>query len=224
MGTPSGTGEREASDPPSRPPSDRPGDRPVDRQSSALADTDDAALVRRIAAGDERALGALYDRWSAAVYALVLHIVRDAAEAEDVVEEVFWQAWRQAGRYEPERGGVSTWLLTMTRSRALDRLRSLRRRREETVPLAVASETVATSEVTPHGAAELSEVRELVAAALRELPVEQREALELAYFGGLSQTEIAARTGQPLGTVKTRMRLAMQKLRGRLMVLGGSGA
>jgi RNA polymerase sigma-70 factor (ECF subfamily) len=223
MRTPSGTGEREASDPPSRPPSDRPGDRPVERQSSTLADADDATLVRRIAAGDERALGALYDRWSAAVYALVLHIVRDASEAEDVVEEVFWQAWRQAARYEPERGGVSTWLLTMTRSRALDRLRSLRRRREETVPLAVASETVATPGMTPQGAAELSEIRELVAAALHELPVEQREALELAYFGGLSQTEIAARTGQPLGTVKTRMRLAMQKLRTRLATLGWAG-
>jgi len=219
MGTPSGTGEREASDSPGRPPSDRP----VERQSSALADADDATLVRRMAAGDERALGILYDRWTAAVYSLVLHMVRDAAEAEDVVEEVFWQAWRQAARYEPERGGVSTWLLTMTRSRALDRLRSLRRRREETVPLAVAAETVATSGVTPQGAAELSEARELVAAALGELPVEQREALELAYFGGLSQTEIAARTGQPLGTVKTRMRLAMQKLRTSLATLGRAG-
>src|SRR3712207_3734404 len=107
MRTPSGAGEREAPDPPSRPPGDRPGDvqgdlsrdRPVERQSAAAADADDVTLMRRIDAGDERALGALYDRWSAAVYALALHIVRDAAEAEDVVEEVFWQSWRQAARY-----------------------------------------------------------------------------------------------------------------------------
>jgi RNA polymerase sigma-70 factor (ECF subfamily) len=219
MRTPSSAGERDASDLPSRPPSYPPSDSPV----APPAEADDPALVRRISGGDERALGALYDRWSAAVYALVLHILRDAAEAEDVVEEVFWQSWRQAARYEPSRAGVSTWLLTMARSRALDRLRSLRRRRDESVPLTLASETIATSEVTPHGAAELSELRGLVAAALRELPVEQREALELAYFGGLSQTEIAAHTGQPLGTVKTRMRLAMQKLRASLATLGEAG-
>jgi RNA polymerase sigma-70 factor (ECF subfamily) len=186
---------------------------------ATATDAGDAALVRRMSGGDERALGALYDRWSAAVYALVLQIVRDAAEAEDVVEDVFWQSWRQAARYEPSRAGVSTWLLTIARSRALDRLRSLRRAREETVPITSAAESVASSGATPAVDAELSEERVLVAAALRELPAEQREALELAYFGGLSQTEIAARTGQPLGTVKTRMRLAMQKLRTRLATL-----
>jgi len=172
--------------------------------------------------GDERALGTLYDRWVPAVHSLVLHIVRDSAEAEDVVEEVFWQAWRQAARYEPSRGSVSTWLLTIARSRALDKLRSLRRTRDETVPLAVATDAVASPVATPQGAAELSERRTLVAAALQELPREQREALELSYFAGLSQTEIAERTGQPLGTVKTRMRLAMQKLRGKLAQLRGA--
>jgi RNA polymerase sigma-70 factor (ECF subfamily) len=185
---------------------------------------DDAALVARMSAGDERALGALYDRWSSAAYSLAVHVVRDPGEAEDVVEDTFWQAWRQAARYEPTRGGVSTWLMTIARSRALDRLRALRRSREEVVPLSPAAEAVAADAATPAAAAELSERATLVAAALQELPREQREALELAYYGGLSQTEIAERTGQPLGTVKTRMRLAMQKLRGRLMVLGGSGA
>jgi RNA polymerase sigma-70 factor (ECF subfamily) len=200
------------------------GDASVAAPPSAGASADDAALVGRMSAGDERALGALYDRWSPVVYSLVLHILRDASEAEDAVEDTFWQAWRQAARYEPARGGVSTWLLTIARSRALDRLRSLRRAREEVVPLTPAAEGVSTDAVSPATAAELSERASHVTAALQELPREQREALELAYYGGLSQTEIAERTGQPLGTVKTRMRLAMQKLRGRLMVLGGSGA
>jgi len=195
---------------------------PREGQGASRPDSDDAALVRRMSEGDERALGTLYDRWVPAVHSLVLHIVRDSAEAEDVVEEVFWQAWRQAARYEPSRGSVSTWLLTIARSRALDKLRSLRRTRDETVPLAVATDAVASPVATPQGAAELSERRTLVAAALQELPREQREALELSYFAGLSQTEIAERTGQPLGTVKTRMRLAMQKLRGKLAQLRGA--
>jgi len=184
----------------------------------------DAELVRRMSEGDERALGALYDRWVNVVHSIVLHVVGDAGEAEDVVEDVFWQAWRQAARYEPARAGVSTWLLTIARTRALDRLRALRRQREETVPLSPAADGVASGANTPAGVAELSERAALVSAALRELPSEQREALELAYYGGLSQTEIAERTGQPLGTVKTRIRLAMQKLRGRLTMLDGAGA
>jgi RNA polymerase sigma-70 factor, ECF subfamily len=185
---------------------------------------DDVELVRRMSEGDERALGVLYDRWVTAVHSIVVRLLGDAAEAEDVVEDVFWQAWRQAGRYEPTRGGVSTWLLTIARSRALDRVRALRRHREETVPLSPTAEDVASGSPTPAGVAELSERAALVTAALQELPREQREALELAYYGGLSQTEIAERTGQPLGTIKTRMRLAMQKLRGRLTMLGGAGA
>jgi len=184
-------------------------------------DAGDAALVGRMAGGDEQALGALYDRWSSVVQSLVQYIVRDPAEAEDVVEETFWQAWRQAGRYQAARGGVSTWLLTIARSRALDRLRALRRRRAELVPLAELADVVASEAPTPAVAAELRERAAMVAGALRELPAEQRQALELAYFSGLSQSEIAERTGQPLGTIKTRMRLAMQKLRGRLAVLRG---
>ncbi|PYP75753.1 MAG: hypothetical protein DMD35_20890, partial [Gemmatimonadetes bacterium] len=122
------------------------------------------------------------------------------------------------------RGGVQTWLLTIARSRALDRVRALRRRREE--PLEgddgqVVAEQAA--EGDPALDAEASERRRIVVAALSGLPTEQREALELGYFGGLSQTEIAERTGQPLGTVKTRMRLALQKLRSQLQVLGSDG-
>ena len=188
----------------------------------------DRALLARMADGDERALGALYDRWAAVVYALVVRIVGDRDEAEDVVEDVFWQLWRQAPRYEETRGAVSTWVFTVARSRALDRRRAMRRRCEESASDATtdtAGASAASAAVPgaagsdPAGNAEQAERREIVAAALHELPAEQREAVELAYFGGLSQTEIAERTGQPLGTVKTRTRLAMQKLRDRLAPL-----
>jgi RNA polymerase sigma factor, sigma-70 family len=178
------------------------------------SNAEDVALIRRMCDADETALGALYDRWMRSLYSLVFHLLKDADEAEDVVEETFWQAWRKASSYEPSRGAVSTWLLTIGRRRALDRLRAKDRRREE--PLTQGDSTVASlpaSGLDPSLAAESSEYRMHVLAALRELPEEQREVLELGYFQGLSQTEIADATGQPLGTVKTRMRLAMQKLR-----------
>lgn len=140
------------------------------------------------------------------------------------MEETFWQAWRQAQRYTAERGSVQTWLLTIARSRALDRLRATRRLREEPIDSAAAEPVEASSESAtandPSLAVEHAERRQLVLAALSSLPREQREALELGYFGGLSQTEIAERTGQPLGTIKTRMRLALLKLRHRLSPLG----
>ena len=183
----------------------------------------DADLLERMRAGDESALGGLYDRFSAVVHALVMHVLRDRDEAEDVVEEVFWQAWRQAERFDASRGAVSTWLLTIARSRALDRLRARKRQREEPMPDSAPDTTIDETAEDPSGFAEAAERRKLVRAALDGLPREQREALELAYFGGLSQTEIAERTGLPLGTVKTRMRLAMQKLKERLAVLKDGG-
>lgn len=181
---------------------------------------DDALLLHRMAAGDEQALGALYDRWHALVHAVVSRILRHSADVDDVVEEAFWQAWRQASRYEASRGGVQTWLLTIARSRALDRVRSTRRRREEPLLGENGEEVVQrVAEGDPSMDAESAERRSVVLAAMGQLPSEQREALELAYFGGLSQSEIAERTSQPLGTVKTRIRLAMQKLRDSLTVL-----
>ena len=180
----------------------------------------DATLVQRMAAGDEHALGALYDRWHPLVHAVVLRIVRQANDVEDVVEEAFWQAWRQAERFQASRGSVQTWLLTIARSRALDRVRALKRLREEPME-GESGELVVqlAAEGDPSVDAESAERRKIVIAAMSDLPVEQREALELGYFGGLSQSEIAERTGLPLGTIKTRMRLAMQKLRERLQVL-----
>jgi RNA polymerase sigma-70 factor (ECF subfamily) len=189
---------------------------------------DDRALVARIASGDESALAALYDRWVGVVHALALRIVGDADDADDVVEETFWQVWRRATSYEETRGGVSTWLLIIARARALDRRRSSERRRVDRVdeipePGDQAAEWGRTPAPDPAAAAEASDRRAIVVAALAQLPAEQRETLELAYFGGLSQSEIADQTGQPLGTVKTRMRLAMQKLRERLNYLRSDG-
>lgn len=182
---------------------------------------EDVTLLRRMAEGDEQALGTLYDRWHPMVHGVVARILRSREDVDDVVEEAFWQAWRQASRYETSRGAVQTWLLTIARSRALDRARSLQRRREE--PLEGENGELLVQQVSNEGNpgldAEATERRALVVSALAELPAEQREALELGYFEGLSQSEIAERTGQPLGTIKTRMRLAMQKMRGRLLIL-----
>ena len=183
-------------------------------------------LVRRMQSGDEQALGAFYDRWFVVVSAVVARILRSDGDVEDVIEETFWQAWRQADRFVEGRGSVQTWLLTIARSRALDRLRAARRRREESLDESGAldappamDDAAASNAGDPSLAVEHAERRRLVLAALADLPGEQRQALELGYFGGLSQTEIAEHTGQPLGTVKTRMRLAMQKLRERLSML-----
>lgn len=187
----------------------------------------DADLVARMQSGDERALGAFYDRWFPVVHAVVSRMLKSSADVEDVVEETFWQVWRQAGRFSGDRGSVQTWVLTIARSRALDRLRAVRRRREESIEAEDVDDVVtsmaapvATPPPDPSIEVEHGERRGHVLAALGALPNEQRQALELAYFGGLSQTEIAEHTGQPLGTVKTRMRLALQKLRERLSILG----
>jgi RNA polymerase sigma-70 factor (ECF subfamily) len=140
--------------------------------------TEDDALVQRMAAGDEQALGALYDRWVEVVHAVVARVLRTPDDVDDVVEEVFWQAWRQAERFDPARGSAQTWLLTIARSRSLDRIRMLRRRREE--PLegddGHVVQQVAASD--PGLDAEASERRRIVTTALAALPPEQRETLE----------------------------------------------
>ena len=198
--------------------SSEPTSLPVSRGMASGAD--EASLVSRMATGDEQALGELYDQWHPLVNAVVMRILRQRDDVDDVVEEVFWQAWRQAGRYDPSRAAVQTWLMTIARSRALDRVRTLKRRREEPLEMDDGSMVVQQiAEGDPGTDAEASEQRTVVLAALAELPAEQRECLELGYYGGLSQSEIAERTGQPLGTVKTRMRLAMQKLKSRLLIL-----
>jgi len=154
----------------------------------------------------------LYDRHARPIYSLALRILGDATEAEDIVQEVFSQAWKQAARYNASRGAVGAWLLTLARSRAIDRLRAKRAR-----PGEITDERVADQLVDAGPPADLlvlsSEQVARVRAALDELPLLQRAAIELAYYEGLTHAEIADRLEQPLGTVKTRIRLAMLKLR-----------
>ena len=188
------------------------------------APNDDRDIVARMAAGDPRALGELYDRFSAVAHALALRIVGDPDEADDVVEDAFWQLWRQAARFDATRGSVGTWVATVTRSRALDRRRALARHSSTADhELDPARAAVAPGDASPAAdpaeAAEAQERRALVTSALQGLPADQRRVVELAYFQGLSQSDIAEQTGEPLGTIKTRIRLAMQKLRVRLAML-----
>jgi RNA polymerase sigma-70 factor (ECF subfamily) len=183
---------------------------------------DDIAVVARAAGGDETALAALYDRHSRAVYSLALRVLADQADAEDVLQEVFAQAWRQAGRYDSRRGPVAAWLLNMARTRAIDRLRA-RRARPDTHATSPeeAHLDLSMPAVDPGDALAAARDAERVRSALGELPVLQRLAIELAYFEGLTQSEIAERLEQPLGTVKTRIRLGLMKLRD---VLSGTPA
>jgi RNA polymerase sigma-70 factor (ECF subfamily) len=174
----------------------------------------DQEALRRVGAGDADALAVLYDRYSRPVYSLALRIVSDPAEAEDVVQDVFAQVWRQAGRYDVRRGPVVAWLMTITRTRAIDRLRS-RRARPDGTP-ADYDRQVERMADTREAQEELAIAAEHVArlrAALPELPVVQRLAIEMAFFEGLSHNEIAERLEQPLGTIKTRIRLGLLKLR-----------
>jgi RNA polymerase sigma-70 factor (ECF subfamily) len=179
----------------------------------------DAALLRRMADGDESALAALYDRCVERVHTVAFWILKDSDDAEDVVEETFWQAWRSAARYDGTRSAASTWLLMIARSRALDRLRAERRRAGWSAsPATVGAllDEAVTREPDPTIMPERDEQSAALDEAIGTLPTEQRQALELAFFGGLSHSEIADRTAQPLGTVKTRIRLAMQKLQQQL--------
>jgi RNA polymerase sigma-70 factor, ECF subfamily len=190
---------------------------------------DDLALIGRVAVGDESAFSALFDRWQPVVRAVADRILSDADEADDVVEETFWQAWRGAARFDASRGGVQTWLLTIARTRSLDRLRARRRRREESADAVDDEGSSSISTLTADQGADSSagaeheEQRRMIRTALAGLPAEQRATLELAYYEGLSQSEIAEKMNEPLGTVKTRTRMALQKLRGALEGLKEGG-
>ncbi|SRR6266545_1974159 len=188
----------------------------IDRSSRTGRTTDDRQadqeVIARLANGDREALGSLYDRHARPVYSLALRILQDPADAEDVVQEVFAQAWRQAARYDVKRGAVGAWLLTVARTRAIDRLRA-RRARPDRAGVQVPAVDVVDQNTTPDVELLSAERIRLVREALAALPVLQRVALELAYFEGLTHAEIAAKLEQPLGTVKTRIRQALLTLR-----------
>lgn len=174
--------------------------------------TSGADLIRRMAAGDPDAFGRFYDRYAPLVFPLILRIVRERADASDVLQEVFWEAWQGAASYDPGRGSPEAWMVTRARTRAIDRIRATRRRSETFV--APLDEAVTAAPADPAGdAAERAEDRGAIQRALARLPEAQREVIELAYYAGLTQTEIAERLKEPLGTVKTRIRLALERLR-----------
>jgi len=174
------------------------------------AQTTDVELLQAVAHGDEDALAHIYDRYRVVLFGLLVRILNSREEAEDVLQEVFLQVWRRAADFDEKRGRPFTWLVTLARSRAIDRLRALASR--ERVAQAGAREE---SEQVSDAASDAirAEQRSLVTNALAQLPDEQKRALMLAYFDGLTQSEIATRLGAPLGTVKTRMRAGMTKLR-----------
>jgi RNA polymerase sigma factor (sigma-70 family) len=179
----------------------------------------DESLLEAVARGDEDALATLYDRYGRVAYGLAFRVLRDRALAEDAVQEAFLQVWRSAGQFRPERAKAGTWLLTFVHRRAVDLVRREERRRTE-------PEEAAPVPVGP-GADEDAEARSkraIVRDALRRLPPEQREALELAYYGGYTQSELAERLGQPVGTIKSRMFTGLTRLRGLLAEAGYESA
>ncbi len=174
----------------------------------------DAELIERVAAGDIDALGELYDRYARVVFGVLYRMLGAPEVAEEVAQDAFHAVWRQARTYRRERGAVRTWLLAISRNAAIDWRRTKGKRIGRETDIAEAVELADEARVDERVLASLRAER--VRAAVAELPAEQRDVLHLAFWGGLSQTEIAARTQTPLGTVKSRVRLGMAKLRDRL--------
>lgn len=188
------------------------GEEPVSVQ--VLAELSDEELFRRMQNRDESALVALYERYAGLVMALALRVVGDRELSEEIVQDTFLRCWNGADSYHPDRGRVLTWLMGVARNRAIDALRSKQhhsRLREQTD---LDSAPPAKGGIKDETEAVI--LRQVVAEAMHSLPTAQRQVIELAYYGGLTQAEIAGRLGEPLGTVKTRTRMAMEKLRGLL--------
>ena len=171
-----------------------------------------SALIARIAQRDREAFSRFYDAFAGLALGLIRRILRDPAAAEEVLQEVFWQVWQEAERYDPKRGSPEAWLVMRAKTRAIDKLRAIRRRGKTFV--ALADEAMTRSNEAPgENPGVAAEARQIVRSALDGLPEAQRRVVELAFFEGLTQSEIASRLGEPLGTVKTRARLALERLR-----------
>ncbi len=165
------------------------------------------------AQGDREAFSRFYDAFAGAAFGLIRRVLRDPSASEEVLQEVFWQVWREAPQYDAQRGSPEAWLLMRAKTRAIDRLRSIRRR-EKTFVMPVDETVARPAETVAENPGVAAEDRGLLESALAQLPPAQRRVVELAFFEGLTQSEIAARLGEPLGTVKTRARLGLERLRG----------
>jgi len=186
---------------------------------TAAANLSDEALLSAVARSDEAALAELYDRFGRMAYGLALRVLRDPALAEDAVQDAFLNVWRSAEGFQAERAKASTWVLTFVHRRAVDLVRREERRRTEPEEAAPVPAGPGADED-----AERRSKREVVQDALRRLPPEQREAIELAYYGGYTQSELAERLGEPLGTIKSRMFTGLQRLRALLDEAGFEAA
>lgn len=186
----------------------------VDRESIVPASQEE--LLGRVAQGDEGAFGELYDRMAPRVLGLVRRLLVDPSQSEEVTQEIFLEIWQTATRYEAQRGGASTWILTMAHRRAVDRIRSSQASRDRDIKIGIRDLAVAYDEVAETVGVRIEHER--VEKAMARLTELQRQAISLAYYGGLSQSEVAERLQIPLGTVKTRLRDGMIRLRDELGV------
>jgi RNA polymerase sigma-70 factor (ECF subfamily) len=192
------------------------------RTPERMEELDDLSLIAAISAGNSRALEALYDRYSAIVYRMALRVVKSQELAEDIVQEVFWRVWRRSSSFERDRGKVAQWLFGIAHNLCIDELRRMRSRPvsvyedvEHPLIQQLPDDRIDVAEAAWH-----SEQRRVISTALHQLPAAQRQAIELAYFSGLSHQEIATKLDRPLGTIKTRVRLGLHKLRSLLSSSG----
>lgn len=182
------------------------------------ASATDESLVAAVARGDERALGALYDRYAASIYSLALRITGDRLTAQEVAQDTFLRLWKYAKDFDRERGAFGAWLFAIARRRSLDVLRG-RQRQAKIADGTFISDGGTLPEPSQADTSEQIVLAHVISQAVATLPLAQRQAIELAYFGGLTQQQIATQTGEPLGTIKSRMRTAMETLRTRLHTL-----
>ena len=181
---------------------------------AARTPTDAAVvLLARIAQGDREAFSRFYNAFAGLALGLIRRILRDPAASEEVLQEVFWQIWQEAGRYDSRRGSPEAWVVMRSKTRAIDKLRAMRRR-EKTFVAPLDESVTRSTEAPGENPGVAAENRGLVRSALNGLPEAQRRVVELAFFEGLTQSEIASRLGEPLGTVKTRARLGLERLKG----------
>jgi RNA polymerase sigma-70 factor (ECF subfamily) len=182
------------------------------RETLSRDEPPEVALLRRISEGDSRAFDEIYTLWSPMLYGLLCKILEDPREAEDALQEGFLHLWRKADTYDPSRSSPTTWAYMIFRNKAIDRLRSRERRGRGMERIAGEESGIASVAVDPGEDAESQERREAVKAALESIPADQREAVSMAFFSGMTQTEIAQKLGAPLGTIKARIRRGLLKL------------